>query len=90
MFQRLPQNFFVPLHLAPVRGLHQDAHLHRPHLPLIHAVFFHLVARAGRPGKIVNVVAVIGQSWCCQDCFSPTFTPLAPTTSYCGTVSFTS
>src|SRR5580658_10855701 len=52
----------MALDLAPVRGLHQDLHFHRPYLPLEHTIVFKFVARAGGPGEVVNVISVITQS----------------------------
>ena len=60
MIERFPRDAFVALGLAPVRGLHQEAQLDRPHLRLIHALP-DFVARAHGPGEVVDVVAVIGQ-----------------------------
>jgi hypothetical protein len=37
--------------------------LHRAHLRLIHG-FFHLVTGARRPGKIVNIVGMVGVGFC--------------------------
>ena len=47
-----------------MRRLHQNAHLHGTHLPLEYAILFHPVARTGCPGKIVDVIAVIGDGLC--------------------------
>jgi len=57
--ESLARDAFVPLDLVPVRGLHQEAEFNGAHLGLI-VSFLDLEARAGRPGEIVNVIAVIG------------------------------
>ncbi len=63
MVEGFPDDAFVALGLAPVRRLHQETQLYGTHLRLVHA-FAHLKARAGGPGEIVDVVAVIGERFC--------------------------
>ena len=60
MIESLPGDSLMAFGLTPVSGLHEEAQFDRSHLRLIFA-FKNPVARADRPGKVVNVIAVIGE-----------------------------
>ena len=60
MIEGLPGDPLMAFGLTPVSGLHEEAQFDGAHLRLIFA-FKNLVARADRPGKVVNVIAVIGK-----------------------------